>query len=98
MGTLRFKCDENVLRDAATLLRVNGHDVHTVQEEQLAGEADPTIAAVCHREGRLLITLDLDFADVRQYPPGEWPGIIVIRPPTQSIHPSSTPPRKGNAR
>lgn len=85
MGALRFKCDENIPRDAATLLRDRGHEVHTVHDEQLAGETDPTVVALCGREGRLLITLDLDFADVREYPPGKVPGILVLRPATQAI-------------
>ena len=51
----------------------------------MAGESDPTISAACHRQGRVLITLDLDFADVRQYPPGETPGIVVLRPAAQTI-------------
>jgi predicted nuclease of predicted toxin-antitoxin system len=28
----------------------------------------------------VLLTLDLDFADIRTYPPAESPGIIVLRP------------------
>jgi hypothetical protein len=31
------------------------------------------------------MTLDLDFADIRRYSPGESPGVIVLRPPLQSI-------------
>ena len=33
----RFKLDENLPRDAEVLLRQRGHDVHTVLDEQLAG-------------------------------------------------------------
>ncbi len=36
-------------------------------------------------EGRILITLDLDFPDIRAYPPGSYPGIWVLRPPQQSF-------------
>ena len=28
----------------------------------------------------MLLTVDLDFADLRRYPPGSHPGIIVFRP------------------
>jgi predicted nuclease of predicted toxin-antitoxin system len=28
----------------------------------------------------VLVTLDLDFSDVRAYPPGTHPGIVVLRP------------------
>jgi len=44
----------------------------------------PDVAAACQREGRTLLTLDLDFADIRLYPPPSFPGIIVLRLATQS--------------
>ena len=40
---------------------------------------DPGVAQVCQSEGRILISLDTDFADVRTYPPREYPGILVLR-------------------
>lgn len=33
----------------------------------------------------MLVTLDLDFADIRQHPPSSHEGIWVLRPPRQSI-------------
>jgi predicted nuclease of predicted toxin-antitoxin system len=33
----------------------------------------------CQREGRILVTLDMDFADIRAHPPAEFPGLIVLR-------------------
>ncbi|MEI2418927.1 DUF5615 family PIN-like protein, partial [Arthrospira platensis SPKY2] len=30
-------------------------------------------------EGRFFITLDLDFSDVRRFPPGTHPGILLLR-------------------
>ena len=49
----------------------------------MGGAADPDIARVCVVERRVLITLDLGFADIRNYPPGEHAGIIVLRPDQQ---------------
>jgi predicted nuclease of predicted toxin-antitoxin system len=76
---LRFKLDENIPRDAATRLREEGHDVTTVLDEGLGGEADPPVLKAATDEDRILITFDLDFADVRQYPPGTHAGIVVFR-------------------
>lgn len=45
----------------------------------LQGEADSTIIDVCVREKRVLVTLDLGFADIRAYPPNQYPGLIVLR-------------------
>ncbi len=36
---------------------------------------------VCCHEQRCLVTLDLDFADVIRFPPGQAKGIVVIRVP-----------------
>ena len=77
---LRFKLDENVPVDAAPVLHAAGYGCHTVYDESLAGAPDPDVAAACRGEGRVLVTLDLDFSDVRAYPPGTHPGIIVLRP------------------
>ncbi len=57
-----------------------GHDCHTVHDEALRGAADPVISDRCRAENRVRITLDLDFADIRAYPPGSHPGIVILRP------------------
>ncbi|MBP7049571.1 MAG: hypothetical protein KBE65_01005 [Phycisphaerae bacterium] len=36
------------------------------------------------RRNRALITLDTDFADIRTYPPAEYPGLLVLRLVKQS--------------
>jgi predicted nuclease of predicted toxin-antitoxin system len=81
----RFKLDENLPRDAQVLLLAAGHDAHTVNDELLAGGPDSKIFDVCLNEDRVLVTLDLDFADIREYPPSGHRGIWVLRPETQSI-------------
>lgn len=75
----RFKVDENLPMEVAGVLREAGHDAVTVGEQQLGGEADPAIAAVCRIERRTLLTLDTDFADLRAYPPESAAGIVVLR-------------------
>jgi hypothetical protein len=50
-----------------------------VHDQHLVGSPDSNIAAVCQGEQRALLTLDLDFADIRAYPPEEYRGIIVLR-------------------
>ncbi len=74
-----FKVDENLPIDVAELLRQHGHDAMTVYEQHLGGHPDNDIASVCRAENRALITLDLDFSNIRVYPPHKHPGIIVLR-------------------
>ncbi|MBA3314893.1 MAG: DUF5615 family PIN-like protein [Planctomycetota bacterium] len=83
---MRFKLDENIHPAAADLLKRHGHDAMTVYEQGLRGQDDEKVAEVCRVEKRALITLDLDFSDVRAYPPGDFAGIIVMRLSDQSRH------------
>ena len=76
---MKFKVDENLPVEIADLLRSAEHDVTTVHGQRLMGEADPRIIAICREEGRALVTLDLDFANVRAYPPNEFTGIVALR-------------------
>ncbi len=76
---MKFKIDENLPVETADLLREAGYDAITVVEQQLGGSADSEIASRCQVEGRSLVTLDADFADIRTYPPAEFAGMIVLR-------------------
>lgn len=82
---LRFKLDENLPRRVEPALRALGHDVETALSEGLAGAQDPALLSACVAEDRILITLDLDFANIRAYPPGSHRGIWVLRPPQQTL-------------
>jgi predicted nuclease of predicted toxin-antitoxin system len=76
---MRFKIDENLPVEVAELLGNAGHDAVTVMEQQMGGSEDVEIAVACQEESRILVTLDLDFADIRAYPPSEFPGFVVLR-------------------
>jgi predicted nuclease of predicted toxin-antitoxin system len=76
---MKFKLDENLPAEAATILANAGHDVATALAEKLGGHADPQLAAACKTEDRALITLDTDFANIRRYPPRKYPGLVVLR-------------------
>jgi predicted nuclease of predicted toxin-antitoxin system len=76
---MKFKIDENLPVETAALLQEAGYDATTVLDQKLGGSADPRIASVCRNEDRVLVTLDMDFADIRTYPPNQYPGLIVLR-------------------
>jgi predicted nuclease of predicted toxin-antitoxin system len=78
---VKFKLDENLGSRTAGLIAELGHDVQTVSQEKLNGIDDDRLFAVCAAEGRCLITLDLDFADVLRFPPQQGLGVAVLRPP-----------------
>ena len=74
-----FKVDENLPVEVAQVLRAAGHEGATVLDQHLGGSADSLIASICQQEERTLVTLDLDFADIRAYPPADYAGVIVFR-------------------
>ncbi|MGQ0773636.1 MAG: DUF5615 family PIN-like protein [Pseudonocardiales bacterium] len=76
---MRIKLDENVTSAAQPVLIKYGHDVHTVHDEDLVGAPDSDLLTVCRDEQRMLVTFDLGFGDLRAYPPGTHPGVIVLR-------------------
>ena len=76
---MNFKIDENLPAEAAEILRSIGFAADTVADENLSGAKYEAVATSSRSEGRILLTLDLDFANIRAYPPGELTGIIVLR-------------------
>ena len=76
---MRIKLDENITIDAIPLLVERGHEVETVPSEGLKGANDGTVMAACATEDRMLLTFDAGFGDVRAYPPGTHPGVVLLR-------------------
>src|ERR1035438_145478 len=76
---MKFKVDENLPIEVAVALREAGHDAMSVVDQGLGGRADASVAEVCRREGRSLVTLDVDFANVQAYPPRDYAGLLVLR-------------------
>jgi predicted nuclease of predicted toxin-antitoxin system len=76
---MRIKLDENLGLQGATFLEGRGHDVLTVSEQALWGAADRDLASVCARENRVLVSLDLHFANPLLFDPSVTPGIVVLR-------------------
>ena len=52
-------------------------------DQSLGGATDVRIAALCRAENRIVVTLDVGFADIRTYPPSQSPGFVVFRLATQ---------------
>jgi len=76
---VKIKLDENLPAELSVVLQSKGHDVHTVADEGLTAASDPDVFAAVVREGRMFMTQDLDFSDVRKFRPGTHPGIALIR-------------------
>ena len=72
-------------RTAASLLRGLSHEVEDVRDVLPNGADDATVAAHARAGQFVLITRDFDFADIRNYPPQNYAGIIVLELPDDAI-------------
>jgi predicted nuclease of predicted toxin-antitoxin system len=84
---VKFKLDENLGTRTQQLFQAAAHDAATVGGQELTGCTDQHLYDVCRAESRCLVTLDLDFSDVRRFPPDAATGIVVIRLPANPTLP-----------
>lgn len=72
-------------------LRQRGHDIRHLSEEGLERLSDPLILEKAGQEERLIITCDLDFADLLALSARTLPSVILVR--LQDQTPGSVIPR-----
>jgi predicted nuclease of predicted toxin-antitoxin system len=84
---VRFFLDANMPRSAVSALTQLGHEVEFSRDIGMANDRDEAIAARARETQAVLVTRDLDFADVRRYPPEQYAGIVVLRLPDDAIAP-----------
>jgi predicted nuclease of predicted toxin-antitoxin system len=73
---LKFKVDENLPTEHAAMLQDAGHEADTVADQKLTGSDDSVLFERCQAEGRILLTLDLDFGNVQAYPQDPIQGLL----------------------
>ncbi len=81
---MKLLLDENLSPLHARLLRSLGHDAVSVVELGLSGADDSIVRAAAIESGRILVTLDGDFANLLRYPPAQTPGVMRFR-----LHPAT---------
>lgn len=74
-----LKLDENFPFSATKIFAEKGIDASSVFAQQLCGTDDANLLEICKEEGRILVTFDLDFANIIRFKLDESPGIIICR-------------------
>jgi predicted nuclease of predicted toxin-antitoxin system len=76
---MHFLIDASLPRSAGTVLRQLGHDSTDVRDVGMGDAPDDTIATYARDNQLVLVTRDFDFADIRNYPPSFYQGIVVLK-------------------
>jgi predicted nuclease of predicted toxin-antitoxin system len=100
--SLKFKVDENLPTECSSILRGAVFEADTVSDEKLSVASDSVFSERCRTEDRVLMMLDLDFANISL--PSKIPScdalsrcgerrvrsFLLRRPPIQPRAPQST--------
>lgn len=78
---MRFLVDADLPRATAALLDSYGHEAVDVRDIGLRSAKDSEIATYARQQGLCLLTGDVDFSDIRTYPPQQYPGLVVLKIP-----------------
>ena len=83
---MKLLLDENLSPRQVAIPRVLGYDAISATEAGLGGQPDDRIRSSAIESGRILVTLDADFANILRFPPAGTPGVIrlKIHPPTEA--------------
>jgi predicted nuclease of predicted toxin-antitoxin system len=80
---IRFLIDEDMPRSTAKLLRQAGFECFDVRDTGLRGKKDDAIYQRAQKEGLVIISGDLGFANSLRYPLGTHKGIVIARFPNE---------------
>lgn len=80
---MKFLIDECLPRRIVAVITQKGHDALWVRESPLVGLPDDHILRYAKQHGYLVVTRDLDFGNLLDYPPSMHCGVIVLRLPSE---------------
>jgi len=75
---VRFLVDADLPRSTKDLVQRYGHEAADVREIGLGSAKDPEVATYAQVQRACLITGDFGFADIRNYAPESYAGIVVL--------------------
>lgn len=84
---MRFLIDADLPRSTQALLERYGYEATDVRDIGLSSAKDPDIAAQARTLDACLLTGDFGFADIRNYVPAAYAGIVVLELPRNATAP-----------
>ncbi len=78
----RFLIDEDLPRSLSFRLQQRDNQSQHITDLELRGLPDAAVFAVPQKDAAILVSRDLGFANILQYPPGTHHGIVVARFPS----------------
>lgn len=78
---MHFLIDADLPRASSEAVARHGHEATDVRDMGLGSAPDRDVAAYARANALCLLTGDLGFADIRNYPPDRYAGIVVLRLP-----------------
>lgn len=85
MSGARVKLDEDLSPLVGEPLTKRGIGWRSVHSQGWSGATDADLFARTAASGEMLMTADKGFEDVRLYPPGTHPGIVLLRPDRDTV-------------
>jgi predicted nuclease of predicted toxin-antitoxin system len=82
---MRFLVDANLPLSIASRIQACGHEAVDVREISMGAADDSVIANHARENGFCLLTRDKDFGDIRNYPPANYHGIVVMDLPDETV-------------
>jgi len=82
---LQVLVDEDLPRSTAALLQSLSIDARDVRDVGLKGASEEQIFEYAQKEGRIIITRDIEFGNILKYPPSSHYGVIVVRLPNTYV-------------
>ncbi len=76
---MKFLLDENISPKTANFLKELGHDAIHLRDVNLKSASDDEVIKYAKQYKLVLITIDRDFGNILDYPPGSHPGIIRLK-------------------
>jgi predicted nuclease of predicted toxin-antitoxin system len=82
---MQFLVDANMPRSTAAAIRRLGHGASDVRDLGMGDAEDAQIARYAREHGLAVVTRDFEFSDIRNYPPSNYHGIVVLELPDDAV-------------